>query len=63
MPPEPAERYLLVHTLEALADYGVYLRDRRRPQVVRAAGFGIQRIIREMFADVELGHTAKEQDE
>jgi hypothetical protein len=55
-PPEHRSQFddALVRTLERLAQYGAYLRERGRPAIVRAAGHGILRIIREELGDTEI---------
>jgi hypothetical protein len=59
-PPEHRSQFddALVRTLERLAKYGVFLRQRGRPAVVRAAGHGILRIIREELGEVEIDDSA-----
>jgi hypothetical protein len=45
----------LVKLARELADYGAYLRDRRRPPLVRAIGHGIRDRIRAALDEQELG--------
>jgi hypothetical protein len=45
----------LLKLARELADYGTYLRDRRRPPLVRAIGHGIRDRIRAALDEQELG--------
>lgn len=55
-PPEHNSQFddAYVRALERMAQYGAFLRARGRPAIVRAAGHGILKIIREELGEEEI---------